>query len=246
MIHLFWHGDELPEVNRRCVASAVRHHDVVVLWCYHAPPRGLPDGVEVRSAEALLPRAEVDAALAAGARIEHVSDAVRFAALAAHGGWWLDCDVLVLRPLPAGDRHIMTVARRLIGPYARKHPMYTADDGDPNISVLRLPPADPLAVRMAAFTRAHMVSSKWTTNMMTFAKHVRELGYLEHVRPARWFAPLPAPGRATTRMLRAEPYSWFGWRVPSRDEIAADPACYCVDLHGRLKHHGLEVHDALV
>ena len=136
----------------------------------------------------------------------------------------------------------MSVARRFTGQFARKYPLYSAKHGDPNISVLRLPPGDPLAVDMVAFIAEHMRPKKWVQNMVQFAVLVRKHRYLKYVRPSLWFAPLPAPQLGKTVVLRDESYEWFGWRVPSRREILR--ASYTVDLHGTLKHHADAYMDA--
>lgn len=59
----------------------------------------LPLGVEVRTADDVMPRALFDR-IVAGSEIRYFSDAFRYAVLYEHGGLWMDCDVVMLRPFP--------------------------------------------------------------------------------------------------------------------------------------------------
>ncbi|AZO57761.1 hypothetical protein EJ077_21415 [Mesorhizobium sp. M8A.F.Ca.ET.057.01.1.1] len=59
----------------------------------------VPLGVEVRTADDVMPRALFDR-IVAGSEIRYFSDAFRYAVLYEHGGLWMDCDVVMLRPFP--------------------------------------------------------------------------------------------------------------------------------------------------
>jgi len=59
----------------------------------------LPLGVDVRSAEDVMPRGLFER-IVAGSEIRYFSDIFRYAVLYEHGGLWMDTDVVLLRPFP--------------------------------------------------------------------------------------------------------------------------------------------------
>ncbi|TPM26964.1 glycosyltransferase [Mesorhizobium sp. B2-3-5] len=59
----------------------------------------LPLGIEVRAADDVMPRTLFER-IVAGSEIRYFSDAFRYAVLYEHGGLWMDCDVVMLRPFP--------------------------------------------------------------------------------------------------------------------------------------------------
>lgn len=59
----------------------------------------VPLGVEVRAADDVMPRSLFER-MVAGSEIRYFSDAFRYAVLYEHGGLWMDCDVVMLRPFP--------------------------------------------------------------------------------------------------------------------------------------------------
>lgn len=120
-----WIGPALGPIERACLKSMVRQGHDVALYCY-SEPRGVPAGVELRNAAAILPEDRI---------IRHHSGSVAlFAnwfryALQAHGaGTWLDCDAYLLAPIE-GD-----------SPYY----MGEFEPGHVNNGVLRTPPDSPV------------------------------------------------------------------------------------------------------
>ncbi len=73
----------------------------VQVWSYspHKLDFLLPHGVEVRSAEEVMPRGMFER-IVAGSEIRYFSDSFRYAVLYEHGGLWMDTDVVLLRPFP--------------------------------------------------------------------------------------------------------------------------------------------------
>jgi glycosyltransferase involved in cell wall biosynthesis len=77
----------------------------VVVWSYSPQKLDflLPLGVEVRSAEDVMPRGLFER-IVANSEIRYFSDIFRYAVLYEHGGLWMDTDVVLLRPFPfCGD-----------------------------------------------------------------------------------------------------------------------------------------------
>ena len=119
--HFFWYSLNASEeselgmrlLNMFAMRSATIHH-TVWLWCYQSFT-SLPAAVISKDANELLPRNVFERALSngstffanrrrskvvAGRHVAHLSDLIRVLALRRFGGWWLDMDTIVLKPLP--------------------------------------------------------------------------------------------------------------------------------------------------
>ena len=115
-------------LNLYSMRSAVKHHPVY-LWGYQTFTN-LPSGVVFKDANELLPYADFTHAMTIGAtkfiekdrpdergrNVAQLSDLIRALALHAYGGWWLDADTIVLRPLPSAEPYFFaTVAQKRSG-----------------------------------------------------------------------------------------------------------------------------------
>jgi hypothetical protein len=120
--HAFWAcsslGTEatLPGYGQVGALSCVRLAGMALtVWTY-GTVHGIPDGVTVRQASELLPLVEAKALMERGLRIQHLSDIVRFRAIAksGKGGWFVDVDTIWLRPCvrsPSGSGHVFASLR---------------------------------------------------------------------------------------------------------------------------------------
>ena len=120
-----WIGPALGAVERACLRSWLRHGHRAALYCYE-PPAGVPAGIELRDAAAILPRDKV---------VRHHSGSVslfsnwfRYELLRRALGTWLDTDAYLLKPLESSRPY-------LLGEY---------EPGRLNGGVLRMPPDSPL------------------------------------------------------------------------------------------------------
>lgn len=103
----FWSGPPPNAIAQLALRSFVHHGHAVNLFTYDpqdALARHVPGGVTVRPADEVLPRAIYDECLARS-EVRYFSDIFRYAALYRFGGWWIDTDVVLLRPLPAVERY---------------------------------------------------------------------------------------------------------------------------------------------
>lgn len=110
------HGDgaSLPRIHcfYQVLSDRVQHHSLlaattsmraaghpVQVWSYSPQQLDflLPHGIEVRSAEDVIPR-EMFERIVAGTEIRYFSDIFRYAVLYEQGGLWMDTDVVLLRP----------------------------------------------------------------------------------------------------------------------------------------------------
>jgi hypothetical protein len=120
--HAFWAcsplGTEttLPGYGQIGALSCVRLAGMALtVWTY-GTVHGIPDGVTVRQASELMPLVEAKALIERGLRIQHLSDIVRFRAIAksGKGGWFVDVDTIWLRPClrsRSGSGHVFASLR---------------------------------------------------------------------------------------------------------------------------------------
>jgi hypothetical protein len=125
LCNTLWIGARLGPLERACFRSVLAQGHGLRLWCYH-PPEGVPEGIEVADAAAILPPHRI---------VAHVSGSVALFAnhfryeLQRRGlGLWIDADVYVVAPL---DGLPETLFGRVAG-------------DEINNAVLRLPPQSPL------------------------------------------------------------------------------------------------------
>ena len=82
----------------------------VRVWSYSPEKLAflVPEGVELRSAEDVIPRPLYEQILAVS-EIRYFSDMFRYAVLYEHGGLWMDTDVVLLRPFPFRGDHFFNL-----------------------------------------------------------------------------------------------------------------------------------------
>ena len=106
--HQFWHSMDnsttMLKLNLLSMASILHQGHTLWLWTYQNFDN-LPDGVQVHDMSELLPRHRFETFLDNGTGLAHISDLIRMLILERYGGWWLDSDNIVLRPLPAQDKY---------------------------------------------------------------------------------------------------------------------------------------------
>jgi hypothetical protein len=96
-----WVEGELSPFAQLTVASFLEHHQQFTLWTYGFPSN-IPQEIDVRDAREILPEESVfrySHGEAAGS-LAGFSDVFRAKLLHDHGGWWVDMDVTLLRPIP--------------------------------------------------------------------------------------------------------------------------------------------------
>jgi hypothetical protein len=121
-----WIGDTLGAVERACLRSVLRQNHKLSLYCY-APPAGVPAGVELADAAAIIPEREIIRYASGSPAL--FANRFRYELQRLALGTWIDCDIYLLKPLDM-ERPI------LMGVEDAK--------GRINNAVLRLPPDSPL------------------------------------------------------------------------------------------------------
>ncbi len=129
-----WIGPSLSFLERACLRSALSHGHKVALYCY-APPAGVPAGIELRDAAAILPESEI--IRHRGGSPALFANRFRYELLHRGLGTWIDCDLYFVAPLAEPGDHVMG----------------EQGGGVINTAVLRLPADSPvLAALRALFT----------------------------------------------------------------------------------------------
>lgn len=172
-----WIGGPLGRVERACLRSVLRQGHRLALYCYD-PVDGVPDGVELRDAAAVLPREAI---------LRHHSGSValfsnwfRYALLRQSAGIWLDTDLYLLAPL---------------GPQPAC--LFGWEDETRIASgVLRLPPDSPLLDDLLALFERQTIPF-W------LPWHERALARLRRLRTGRTAVELMPWGAAGPRALTA-------------------------------------------
>ncbi|MBV8687054.1 MAG: hypothetical protein JOZ90_06150 [Alphaproteobacteria bacterium] len=149
-----WIGPRLGLVERACLRSVRAQGHPLRLWCYERP-EGVPDGVEVRDAEEILPGAEI--IRHQGGSVALFANRFRYELMRRGFGLWVDCDLYLVRPLaglPQGH---------LFGWAAPDHI---------NTAVLRLPPDSPLLPPLLALFEERQVPP-WLSRRARLAAWLR-------------------------------------------------------------------------
>jgi len=136
-LRTFWHGNSIGPYQLLCLRTFVDRGHRVEVFTY-SDTITIPDWLKLRNASDVLPRERVLRPLEEGGVAIH-ANLFRYALLSQLGGWWIDPDVVLLKPdLPPGDVIFS-------GPDAFKLV---------STSVLRCPAGHPLLTQ--AFARAEL------------------------------------------------------------------------------------------
>ena len=94
-----WVSGKLSPMEQTCIRSFLKHGHEFVLYTYDAV-EGIPDGTTVRDARDIVSQAELDRFLKKfnGQLSAGFSDLFRYYMLHKTRGWWVDMDVVCLRP----------------------------------------------------------------------------------------------------------------------------------------------------
>ena len=116
---------ELPQHCVLGIQTAVKHFDIVYLWCYE-PVRNAPSGVLLRDAAELLHNDTRKRLASQRVSICHVADVVRMRAAARHSGWVIDADSIWLRSPPIVDYVFGTLYEKRSGGVAPRSAAWAA------------------------------------------------------------------------------------------------------------------------
>jgi Alpha 1,4-glycosyltransferase conserved region len=156
MLHCvtLWIGEGFGAVERACLRSVLRQGHRLTLYCYREPI-GIPDGVELQDASAILP--ETSIVRHRGGSVAPFSDWFRYELLKRGLGTWIDTDMYLLRPLDEEAEHL----------FGEERP------GVINNAVLRLPPDSPTLDELLEPFRG--TTPAWLSARHRAGSHLRKL-----------------------------------------------------------------------
>lgn len=114
LIQTLWVGPRLTQMEHLALASFVAHGHTVHLYAYDLPDSEVPIGVDLRDAREILPANQIftygPAAGPGNGSLAAFSNLFRYKLLLDRGGWWVDTDVVCVRPFP--NRRAVVAAER--------------------------------------------------------------------------------------------------------------------------------------
>ncbi len=147
-IRSLWIGDTLSAVERLCIASFLANGYPFHLYAYDEIGN-VPSGADLRDARDILPKEKVFR-YSSGAEIGSLagfSNFFRWELLLTHGGWWVDMDVVCLRPFDFSEEVV-----------------FGNQNGDSAaVSVLRFPAGHPLSRDMVARCHRPFSPLSWSS-----------------------------------------------------------------------------------
>lgn len=116
VVQSFWFGSALPALQVLSLRSFLAHGHDVHLYAFE-PIDNLPDGVRLLDASAILPRDSVFTYAKGFGRgsPSAFSNVFRYQLLHDRGGWWVDTDVVCLRPFDFADAFVFATERDQAG-----------------------------------------------------------------------------------------------------------------------------------
>ncbi|MEA2490841.1 MAG: hypothetical protein QOH21_2633 [Acidobacteriota bacterium] len=228
VVQSLWIGPRLSAMERLSLASFLRHGHAVHLYTY-GEVEGVPEGVVIRDGREILPAERIfyyrDYPSVSG-----FSNFFRYKLLLERGGWWVDTDMVCLRPLRFEDAHVFASELSRGGQFV-------------TTGAIKAPAgSEAMSLAWEVCESKNPADLKWgETGPSLLADVIAALSLDAFVQPPEVFCPLSYP--EWQRVLDAEPpalpdaavtlHLWNEmWRRNGRDKDAAqEPAC----LYERLK-----------
>lgn len=140
-VQSLWIGDALSPIEQLCAQSFLHHGHEFHLYAYDALD-GVPAGVVVKDANDIIPQREVFMHRIGSYAI--FSDWFRWALLYQLGGWWVDMDVICLRPFLFDDEFVFGGDKNIVPGGNKRH------GGHCRIDILSFPARHQFCLHMRA------------------------------------------------------------------------------------------------
>ena len=176
-VQALWIGPGLSKLEQCSIRSFLHHGHAYHLYVYD-DVRGVPDGAEVRDAEAVLPRSKIFKYRSFDT-YSGFSNLFRYKLLYDQGGYWSDLDVVCLQSLPSTD-YVFSGERGRNGGQKL------------NPCILRAPPRSPLMERLYATASACDVSRLYWGQIgpKLLTDMVRDARLERYAQPYTSFCPI--------------------------------------------------------
>lgn len=111
IIQSLWIGDTLSNVEQLCLSSFIRQGHRFHLYTY-GEVKNVPAGVELMDATAILPSSAIFTYQKGWGKGSYAgfADLFRYHLLFQRGGWWVDTDVICLRPFDRQEELLISTA----------------------------------------------------------------------------------------------------------------------------------------
>jgi hypothetical protein len=225
-IQSLWIGDGLGTIPRLAIASFLRQGHDYHLYCY-GPVAGVPAGCLVRDAREVLPASAVFCYERGPGRgsVSAFSNLFRYKLLLEKGGWWVDADLVCLRPFDFPEPVV----------FASEH---TPEASQVASAVIRLPQGHAVARLCYEWARRQdRRTLEWgTTGPQLLDAAVRANGLGAWIKGAGVFCPIPwwewesflgdpdRPGRSPLPVESYGVHLWHEmWRRAGADQLTRLP-----------------------
>ena len=210
-IQCLWIGPRLSAMERLAIASFLRHGHVVHLYTY-GEVDGIPTGTIVRDGREILP-AERIFFYSEHASPSGFANFFRYKLLLERGGWWVDTDMVCLRPFDFDDDYVFG------GEISRGVPAV-------NCGVIKAPRgSEAMAFAWETCNAKDPATLRWGETGPALTKVVVErFGLHDAVRPPDAFCPVP----------------WWEWRrlIDGDDALELPAASFAVHLWNEMWRRG--------
>jgi len=177
LIQALWIGPRLSVLERLSLTSFLRHGHAVHLYAY-GEPEGVPDGVEIRDAAEILPASRIFRYRETGS-FAGFANFFRYKLLLQKGGWYVDSDVVCLRPFDFPTPYVFA---------------YEPGDTTPNVcnAIIKTPRASRIMRRAwRACRRAVPAQLRWgETGSELMTRELNQCSLLGYVRDPEVFCPV--------------------------------------------------------
>lgn len=170
-----WIGDRLSTMEQLSISSFLRHGHPFHLYTY-GEIQGIPKGTTVLDANEILPASSIFAYRSGRAKgsLAPFADMFRYKMLFEQGGWWVDLDVVAIRPFDFRREYV----------FGREDGAFVA------IGVVRVPPGSELMRQCCDQALRLGAKAAWgQTGPRLFTLKVRELGLFDQAEPPAAFYP---------------------------------------------------------
>jgi len=223
VVQCLWIGPRLSTMERMSIASFLRHGHEVHLYTY-GDVDGIPPGTVVRDGREILPAERIftyrDYASPAG-----FSNFFRYKLLLERGGWWVDTDMVCLKPFTFEGEHVFASELSMGAPFVTN-------------SAIKAPRgSEAMAWAWEVCNARDPATLRWgETGPKLMKQLVERFGMHDAVQAPEVFCPIPFP--EWRRLLDGDdpvelPAASYAvhlwnemWRRENRDKDAAyDPRC---------------------
>lgn len=184
ILQSLWIGKTLSNMEVCCINSFLKHGFTFHLYTYE-PVKRVPKGTIIKDANEIMPKQEV---FKLKETFLPFSDIWRYKLMYLKGNYWVDMDMICLRPFNFRDKYIFSSERTIQkGAYAMSVP-YVA-----NIGILKAPKGSPFFKELFEICDAHHKKGKNKDKikyMRILRKLIEKYGYEKYVKTPDYFCNL--------------------------------------------------------